>query len=109
MNNPDSYIIIIYNIDSLEKVPKTPPGGCSKMGAGQMIFPTNVGSVHAIDHFWRECSSKVIFSGRVEIQLVDFLGECGPISSKLGGGKTFHLKCSRMVGGRHLFQKNGGR
>ena len=39
-----------------------------------MIFPKNGGSVDAIDHFWGECSSKVIFLGGVEIKLVDFGG-----------------------------------
>ena len=74
-----------------------------------MIFPKNGGSVDAIDHFWGECSSKVIFLGGVEIKLVDFGGSVVPFHKKLGGGKTFHLKSSRMGGGRHLFQKNGGR
>ena len=31
-----------------------------------------------------------------------------PFYKKIGGGKTFHLKSSRMGGGRYLFQKNGG-
>ena len=74
-----------------------------------MIFPKNGGSVDAIDHFWGECSSKVIFLGGVEIKLVDFGGSVVPFHKKLGGGNTFHLKSSRMGGGRYLFQKNGGR
>ena len=73
-----------------------------------MIFPKNGGSVDAIDHFWGECSSKVIFLGGVEIKLVDFGGSVVPFHKKLGGGNTFHLKSSRMGGGRYLFQKIGG-
>ena len=51
------------------------------MGGGQIIFPKNGGSVDAIDHFWGECSSKVIFFGGVEINLVDdfFFGGGGVI------------------------------
>ena len=64
-----------------------------------MIFPKNGGSVDAIDHFWGECSLKVIFLGGVWSHFI----------KNLGGGNTFHLKSSRMGGGRHLFQKNGGR
>jgi len=75
---------------------------------GQMIFPKNGGSVDAIDHFWGECSSKVIFLGGVEIKLVDFGGSVVPFHKKLGGGNIFHLKSSRMGGGRHLFQKKWG-
>ena len=43
-----------------------------------MIFPKNGGSVDAIDHFWGEWSSKVIFLGGVEIKLVDFGGSVVP-------------------------------
>ena len=101
---------ILKFLKYLGKVPKTPRGGgAHKMGGGQMIFPKNGGSVDAIDHFWGECSSKVIFLGGVEIKLVDFGGSVVPFHKKLGGGNTFHLKSSRMGGGRHLFQKNGGR
>ena len=57
----------------------------------------------------RECTSNVITLEGVEITLVDFGGSVVPFHTKLGGGNTFHLKSSRMVGGRHLFQKNGGR
>ena len=72
-----------------------------------MISPQNGGSVNAIDHFWGESSSKVIFLGVVEIKLVDFGGSVVPFLKKLGGGKTLHLKSSRMGGGRYLFQKMG--
>ena len=51
----------------------------------------------------------MIFLGGVEIKLVDFGGSVVPFQKKLGGGKTFDLKTSRMGGGRYLFQKNGGR
>ena len=61
-----------------------------------MIFPKNGGSIDAIDHFWGECSSKVIFLEGVEIKLVDFGGSVVPFHKKLGGGNTFHLKSSRM-------------
>ena len=49
-----------------------------------MIFPKNGGSVDAIDHFWGECSSKVIFLGGVEIKLVDFGGSVVPFHKKRG-------------------------
>jgi len=39
--------------------------------------------------------------------MVDFGGSVVPFHKKLGGGNTFHLKSSRMGGGRHLFQKLG--
>ena len=61
-----------------------------------MIFPKNGGSVDAIDHFWGECSSKVIFLGGVEIKLVHFGGSVVPFHKKLGRGNKFHLKSSRM-------------
>ena len=61
-------------------MPKTSRGGVAhKMGGGQMIYPKNGGSVDAIDHFWGECSSKVIFLGGVEIKLVDFGGSVVPV------------------------------
>ena len=55
-----------------EGAKNTTRGGAHKMGGGQMIFPKIGESVHAIDHFWGECSSKVIFLEGVEIKLVDF-------------------------------------
>ena len=75
----------------LGKVPKTPRGGggAHKMGGGQMIFPKNGGSVDAMDHFWGECSSKVIFFGGVEINLVDFF--C-PSKSQLVRGRDSCIK-----------------
>ena len=63
--------------------------GVHKMGEGQMIFPKNGGSVDAIDHFWGECSSKVIFLGGVEIKLVDFGGSVVPFYKNLGEVKKF--------------------
>ena len=73
-----------------------------------MIFPKNGGSVDAIDDFWGECSSNVIILGGVEIKLVDFGGSVVPFYKKMGEGKTFHPKSSRMGGGRYLFKKMGG-
>ena len=73
-----------------------------------MIFPKNGGSVDAIDHFWGECSSKVIFLGGVEIKLVDFGGSVVPFHENLGGDKKCYKKISRMGGGKYFFQKNGG-
>ena len=73
-----------------------------------MIFLKNGGSVDAIDHFWGECSSKVISLGGVEIKLVYFGRSVVPFHENLGGGKTFLQKSFRMGGGRYLFQKNGG-
>lgn len=49
----------------------------------------------------------MIFLVGVEIKMVDFGGSVVPFHKKLGGGNTFHLKSSRMGGGRHLFQKLG--
>ena len=74
-----------------------------------MIFPKNGGSVDAIDHFWGECSSKVIFLGGVEIKLVDFGGSVVPFYKNLGGGKKISLKNSKMGGGRYSSKRNGGR
>ena len=66
-----------------------------------MFFLKNRGSVDAIDHFWGECSPKVIFLGGGEIKLVDFGGSVVPFHENLGGGKIFHQKCSRIGGGRY--------
>ena len=74
-----------------------------------MILPNNGDSVDTIDHFWGECSSKVIFLGGVEIKLVDFEGSVVPFQENLGGGTTFRQKSSRMGGRSYLFQKYWGR
>ena len=63
-----------------------------------MIYPKHGESVSAIDHFWGECSSKVIFLWGVEIKLVDFGGECGPISGKFGGRHNISSKKFQNVG-----------
>ena len=73
-----------------------------------MIFPKNGGSVDEIDHFWGEYSSKVIFLGGVEIELVDFGGSVFLYHETLWGGKKNHQKSSRMGGGRYLFPKKEG-
>ena len=51
-------------------------------------FPPKLGGVYAIDHFWGECSSKVIFFGGVEIKLVDLVGVWSPgaAPAKIEGG-----------------------
>ena len=67
-----------------EGAKNSPRGGAHKMGGGQMILPKNGESVDAIDHFWCECSSKVIFLGGVEIKLVDFGGSVVPFQENLG-------------------------
>ena len=72
-----------------------------------MIFPKNGGSIDAIDHFWGECSSKVIFLGGVEIKLVDFGGSVVLFQENLGGGTTFLQKSTRMGGGRYLSKEMG--
>ena len=53
-----------------------------------MIYPKHGESVSAIDHFWGECSSKVIFLVGVEIKLVDFGGSVVPFQENLGGGRV---------------------
>ena len=82
-----------------------------------MIYPKNGGSVDAIDHFWGECSSKVIFLGGVEIKLVDFGGSVVPFQENLGEAQHFIKKvpewgevgiCSKkLVGGRYLSKEMG--
>ena len=65
-----------------------------------MIFPKNGGSVDAIDHFWGECSSKVIFLGGVEIKLVDFGGSVVPFHKNWGSVDAidhFWGECSSKV------------
>ena len=81
-----------------------------------MIFPKNGGSVDAIDHFWRECSSKVIFWGEWRLSwlilggvwsnFMKFLGEV-KISSKKFQNEERYAFVFKNGGGRHFSKEMG--